>query len=122
MLFIAVSVPYAFTSCQYGADEADSYAKARTRFVESYDKPFIQDTSFINDSHKYHVWLNYRCLFDRAVAIPKKFIWGNSGERFVAHNFVADIVVLKNDQVVFGRTISKDRFRKLLYDREEDMP
>lgn len=85
----------------------------RREFIETYYEEIQIDTTIYVGGDSLEVFLKYYSLNDSAVIIPAKYIWEDELEVFVTHNFVSQIQVKNNDQIIYSKTISKEDFNDL---------
>ncbi len=96
-------------------EDAHFFSEQRRQFIASYKEKIKIDTTIITkQKDTIRVHLDYYCLLDSAVTIPEKFVLEGGKYPFITHNFAADILVKKNDKIVFSEKITKPFFEKLL--------
>jgi hypothetical protein len=83
-------------------------------YVQSYNKTFLIDTSYLFANDTIDIFLKHECLRDSAVVIPKKYVGVYGLDRFITHNFSSSIIVKKNHHIIEERYINKDNFEKFL--------
>jgi hypothetical protein len=95
-------------------DQEPNYKKLREAFVLSYNDVVKIDTTIAFGAEDINVQLKYYCLFDSAVKIPSKYVWEGGVDQFTTHNFVSDILITKNQDLLYEARIDKDVFANLL--------
>lgn len=87
----------------------------RKELVNSYSNIKSIDTSFNVSGNSIKINLEYYCLFDSSLIIPKEYIWEESSmDKFVSHNFASNILILKDQDTLYHNTVAKETFNSLL--------
>jgi hypothetical protein len=97
-----------------------SFDAVKSDLLSSYNKIDHIDTVVIigKDSLKIHE--KYYCLHDSALIIPKKYLWGGDKSKdFVTHNFVSNIMVIKNRDTIINKTFKKSDFNGVINPEEK---
>jgi hypothetical protein len=83
-------------------------------YIATYKIPCLIDSTFRIGGKTYSVHLKHYCLMDRAISVPKSYIYMYKLDSFVTHNFVSAVRVLRDGHVLFKSDIHKPDFKKLL--------
>jgi hypothetical protein len=81
-------------------------------FKSQYNKNYRSDTNFIKGADSFKLSFNYKCLYDNGLSIPEKYVGIYGFKTFVTHNFVADLVLYKNNNKIVNDEITKSSFAK----------
>lgn len=85
----------------------------RQEFVSLYLKPIHIDTFFMDGGVNYKVVFRHFSTMDSGLVIPAKYNFDTNSD-FVTHNFVSDLIVLKEKDTVFNKRVTKSIFRPIL--------
>lgn len=91
--------------------EDHSFGAIRQRYTQTYSSPI--EFSGLDEGKKgeeIKVWGKYYCLFDKGIAIPKKYSQEEVKKDFITHNFAVDIVIISNNDTLIKQTITKKDF------------
>ena len=97
--------------------EKELFQKAYTDLIKSYNKNEIIDSIFIIRKDSYHVRVECICLKKTTVIIPKQFLIPFMNKDFPTHDFILNLVILKNNKSYFERTYEKKYFFKQLQNK-----
>jgi len=114
------------TSAQYSNDsieeaeptEKDLFQKAYIDLIKSYNKNEIIDSIFIVRKDSFRVRIEYSCLKNTTVVVPKRFLSPFMNKDFSTHDFILKLIILKNNKSYFKRTYEKKYFFKQLQNKE----
>lgn len=110
------------TTSQYSNDsieesepsEKDLFQKAYIDLIKSYNKNEIIDSIFIVRTDSFHVRIEYSCLKNTTVIVPKRYLIPFMNKDFPTHDFILKLIILKNNKSYFERTYEKKYFFKQL--------
>jgi hypothetical protein len=110
------------TTAQYANESIDEsepseeklFQKAYSDLIKSYNKNETIDSIFIIGTDSFRVKMEYSCLKNTKVVIPKHFLTPYMNKDFSTHDFVLKLILLKNNQSYFERTYEKKYFYKQL--------
>jgi len=94
--------------------ETELFQKAYSDLIKSYNKNEIIDSTFIIGTDTFRVKMEYGCLKNANVVVPKHFLVPNMNKDFLTHDFVLKLTVFKNNVSYFKRTYEKKYFYKQL--------
>jgi hypothetical protein len=86
---------------------------SRKEFISSYSKPFKLDTTVRLNGQVYKLNFRHFSNMDSAIRIPAKYNF-DTNEDFVTHNFISEIILIKDTSVVLKKYITKDIFNSQL--------
>ncbi|UII26133.1 hypothetical protein LVD15_22955 [Fulvivirga maritima] len=88
------------------------FERMREDYVTSYSNTIETDTVANVSGKEVMITLKHYCLFDSAVVLPNKYIWGSDSlQQFITHNYVTDIVVTNLLDTLVKQTASKQDFQ-----------
>lgn len=79
-------------------------------FKSQYNKNYNVDTTFTREADSFKLVFNYKCLFDNGLSIPEKYVGIYGFKTFKAHNFVANLLLYKNNNKILDDKIIKSTF------------
>jgi len=94
--------------------ENELFQKTYSDLTKSYNKNEIIDSIFIMGIDSFHVRMEYRCLKNTKVIVPKYFLTPYMNKDFSTHDFILKLIVLRNNESYFDRTYEKKYFYKQL--------
>lgn len=94
--------------------ETDLFQKAYSDLIKSYNKNEIIDSIFIIGRDSFHVKVEYSCLKNSTVIVPKRFLTPFMNKDFSTHDFIIKLRIKKNNKSLFERTYKKQYFFKQL--------
>jgi hypothetical protein len=103
-----------------GQNNAESLSDIFNDYVARYKTVCSIDSSFTIGTDTFVVHLQHYCLMDRAVDVPKKYVYMYKLDSFVTHSFITSLSIKKNDKIIVQRKISKQDFEKVLYSELKD--
>src|ERR1041384_4219553 len=78
-------------------DEVEPDPKAiLSDYLQRYDKKINIDTSYESGKDNFHLHLEYYCLFDSSIIVPKPYVAVYGLDSFVTHAFEAKLTLNKN--------------------------
>lgn len=95
-------------------DQEPDYKKQREAFILSYNDVVEIDTTIAFGQEDINIKFKYYCLFDSAIKIPSKYIWEGGMDQFTTHNFESDILITKNEDLLYEAKVDKGTFANLL--------
>jgi len=96
-----------------------SFEEVKNDLVSRYDTVERIDTTIVVGDDSLHVHEKYYCLKDNAVVVPKKYLWGGDKTKdFITHNFVSDIMVIKNKDTVINKIFTVKDFNSVIFPEE----
>ena len=101
------------------ADEPLTFKEQMATVLKSYSKIQKIDTLIIDGSDHLQVYMEYYCLHDSALTVPKRYMsaWGKENAKdFVTHNFATKILVLNNKDTIFNKVIKRNDFDSVIED------
>lgn len=114
-MFDSTSAPYSSDSIEESEpSDEDMFQKAYRDLIKSYNKNEMIDSMFIVGTDSFHVELEYRCLKNNTVVVPKQFLTPHMNKDFSTHDFILKLIILKNNEFYFERTYEKKYFYKQL--------
>lgn len=81
----------------------------RKEFIESYQAPFMIDTSFLWKDTVYTLRLKHFSSMDSGLTVPAKYNFDTNNE-FVTHNFNSRFVLVKQGDTIVDKAITKATF------------
>lgn len=96
------------------ANQEPDYKKQRGKFILSYNDAVEIDTTLAFGQEDINIRFKYYCLFDSAIKIPSKYIWEGGMDQFATHNFESDILITKNEGLLYEAKVDKETFANLL--------
>ena len=94
--------------------EEDRFQKTYSDLIKSYNKNEKIDSMFIIGTDSFHVQIEYSCLKNTTVVVPKQFLIPFMNKDFATHDFMLKLIIIKNNEPWFKRTYQKDFFFKQL--------
>jgi hypothetical protein len=79
-------------------------------YIKHYSDTTKMDSTFLIHGNRYFLHLRQYCLFDSGISVPVLYLEPYKLNRFVTHNFAADITLAKNDSVIIRKQITRDDF------------
>jgi hypothetical protein len=79
-------------------------------FKRQYHKNYNVDTIFNRGSDSFRLVFDYKCLFDNGLTIPVKYVGIYGLQSFKAHNFIANLLLYKNNSKIVDEKITKSSF------------
>lgn len=109
---------YDSTTTQYSNDtmeevepsETELFQKAYSDLIKSYNINEIIDSTIIIGTDSFRVKMEYCCLKNTNVVVPKHFLVPNMDKDFLTHDFVLKLIIIKNNVSYFKRTYEKQYF------------
>jgi len=110
------------TTAQYSNDSIEEvepsktqlFQKAYSDLIKSYNKNEIIDSTFIIGPDLFRVKMEYDCLKNTTVVVPKHFLVPNMNKDFLTHDFALRLTILRNNISCFKQTYEKEYFYKQL--------
>lgn len=90
--------------------EEELIRNAYNYLIKSYNVIETIDSSLIVGTDTYNVRLEYSCLKNTTVIVPKHFLTAFMDEDFPTHDFIMKLIIRKNNETYFERTYEKKYF------------
>ena len=88
--------------------------QARRKVIESYEKVIEMDSTINPGNDTVKIEFKYYCTFDSLLLIPGEYY--SDGQPFLTHNFVSDIKIFKNGDIIYDDIVNKEHFENILTD------
>lgn len=90
------------------------FNKSYNNLIKSYNNDETTDSVFIIGTDFFHVRMDYSCLKNTKVVVPKHFLVPYMNKDFSTHDFILKLIIFKNNESYFERTYEKKYFYKQL--------